>query len=65
MHLLLVAIEQKNPQLYEGIIGDSLYDNVSILSLLLDVTVTLLEAVNATCGINELALTGIEWVRGV
>lgn len=65
MHLLLVAIEQKNPQLYEGTIGDSLYDNVSILSLLLDVTVTLLEAINATCGINELALTGIEWVRGV
>lgn len=67
MHLLHVAIEQKNPQLYGGIIGDSLIynGNVSTLSLLLDVTVALLEAVNAACGINELAFTGIEWVRGV
>ncbi len=39
-----------------------IYDNVNVLNLLLDVTVTLLEAVNATCGVNELALTSIEWV---
>ena len=31
--------------------------------LLLDVTVTVHEAVNATSGINELALTCVEWVR--
>lgn len=39
-----------------------IYDNVNVLNLLLDVTVTLLEAIYATCGINELALTSIEWV---
>ena len=33
--------------------------------LLLDVAVTLLEAIHATCGIDKLALTCVEWVRGV
>ena len=39
----------------------------SILSggLLLDVAIALLEAVYTTCGVHQLALTGIEWVRGV
>ena len=32
--------------------------------LLLQVTVAVHEAVNTTCCIYELALTGVEWVRG-
>ena len=32
--------------------------------LLLQLTVTAHEAVNTTCCIDKLALTGIEWVRG-
>ena len=32
------------------------------LELLLDIAVTLLEAVNTTCCINELRLTSVEWV---
>ena len=36
---------------------------VCVRRLLLDVTVTVHEAVYATSGINELALTGVEWVR--
>ena len=35
-----------------------------VLLLLLQVTVAVHEAVNATCCIDELALTGVEWVRG-
>ena len=34
-----------------------------VLLLLLQVTVAVHEAVNATCCINELALTCVEWVR--
>ena len=33
--------------------------------LLLDIAVALLEAIHATCCVHELALTCVEWVRGV
>ena len=38
--------------------------NIVLLEILLflDVAVTLLEAINATCCVNELALTCVEWV---
>jgi hypothetical protein len=40
----------------------TLLSGLSELFLFLDVAVTLLEAIYATCCVNELALTCVEWM---
>ena len=62
--LLSFNINSKLKSALNVFIQNALFSLSRAADLLLYVAVTLLEAIYATCGVNELRLTCVEWVRG-